>query len=75
MLNVKRKNGILEPLLGLLAASQKGCGKNPTRMPFLAAAGGGVKNGLKIMDTGDGRCKSRANPCYRRRGCGLQAIL
>ena len=63
MLNVKRKNGILEPLLGLLAARQKGCGKNPTRMPFLAAAGGGVKNGLQIMDTGDGRCQSRENPC------------
>ena len=63
MLNVKRKNGILEPLLGLIAAMQKGCGKCLSRMPFWAAAGDGVANGLQIMDTGDGRCKSRANPC------------
>ena len=56
MLNVKRKNGILEPFPGHLAARQKGCGKDPTRMPFWAAAGSGVANGLQTMETGDGRC-------------------
>ena len=63
MLNVKRKNGILEPFQEHLTARQKGCGKDLSRMPFWAAAGDGVKNGLQIMDPGDGRCKSRANPC------------
>ena len=56
MLNVKRKNGILEPFPEHLAAKQKGCGKNPTLMSFAAVAGDGVANGLQIMDTGDGRC-------------------